>query len=326
MTKKEQEGFTTYTTCTGPDGRWVGHHVELVRDKDGVLIKFPDHDDIEKDALISTMRGDDPAFRGCISTFIEATGGDAHGLSEILAREASEAGPASNKIQILLEAGADPNHKSWDGGETALHAAARRGYRNIKPLLEGGARVDATDGRGKTPLFYAARAGRVMALRMLLKAGADPDARDQFNQNALHEAVKSGAGYKSIGPLIEAGADPTATDSLGLRKKGFTPLHCAAAANNDNAIRALLEKGVDPDIRGLRMNTPLHIAASNDNWFPITLLVQVGGANPYLKNRNGLTPLDVAKKREKMDIGGNEQVIMALKSAMRRHDQLKEEG
>ena len=67
-----------------------------------------------------------------------------------------ECSNAGEFIDLLLEAGADPNEK--DGtGRTPLHYATRSGHCDtiIKLLLRKGANLDIKDKKGKTPIEFA---------------------------------------------------------------------------------------------------------------------------------------------------------------------------
>ncbi len=58
-------------------------------------------------------------------------------------------------LRILLKAGADI-HRRADNGQTALHAAAQKGWDNaVRFLAENGAELEVKDRGGKTPLDFA---------------------------------------------------------------------------------------------------------------------------------------------------------------------------
>jgi len=120
-------------------------------------------------------------------------------------------------------------------GDTALHVAAAAHHLGIaESLVARGAAVRARNRRGAEPLHYAADGGPGL------------EYRDSNGQPAL------------ISYLVEAGADPNATD-----KSGVAPLHRAVRNRSSAAVNALIVKGADP----LRMNksgsTPLHLAVQN---------------------------------------------------------------
>ncbi len=74
-------------------------------------------------------------------------------------------------VEVLLEAGADPNIEIG-GEEQPLHAAVAHGHPGIVKLLLGhGAKVDARDSRGRTPLMLAL-SGRGDIADLLRQAGA----------------------------------------------------------------------------------------------------------------------------------------------------------
>jgi len=99
----------------------------------------------------------------------------------------------SGVIQVLLQAGADPNLRSHDG-TTALFGAIRFQQEPalLQTLLEAGADVNASCDNGETPLMYAARFyDRPYVLRLLLEAGADPAARNANGWTALDYAEQN---------------------------------------------------------------------------------------------------------------------------------------
>jgi hypothetical protein len=103
---------------------------------------------------------------------------------------------------------------------------------------------------GDTALHIAAAAYRTALVRELVELGAAVDARNRRNQVPLHYAVDGGpnaahwdprAQARTIGALIDAGADPDAAD-MG----GVTALHRAVRNRCAAAVEALLERGADP--------------------------------------------------------------------------------
>ena len=64
--------------------------------------------------------------------------------------------------------------------------------------------------------------------------------------------------------------------------QGFTPLHIASKAGNEEICTLLLEGNASPNIKGHRSKTPLHKAKHPKI---VQLLVQ-NGANPYSKMKD----------------------------------------
>jgi cytohesin len=86
----------------------------------------------------------------------------------------SEAARVGNEpvVNVLLQAGADPNGIESATAVTPLHLAAARGHAAIaEALLRHRATVDAADARGETPLCYALREGHTNAAALLRRAG-----------------------------------------------------------------------------------------------------------------------------------------------------------
>ena len=178
-------------------------------------------------------------------------------------------------VNVLLAHGADMNANTHWRGQTALMWAVAEGHADIMAvLIAHGADVHARSNRGGTPLLLAARAGRVDAARLLLAAGADVNAVEPLvmpgdgvdvnvtlptgNSPLLVASASmvatSGFEYRlAVKPsghealamfLLEAGADPTKTDSIGT-----TPLHAAVRTGKLKLVQALLAHGADPNAR-----------------------------------------------------------------------------
>ena len=99
---------------------------------------------------------------------------------------------------VLLQAGADPNvHDAGQftsffptaAGYTPLHAIADRCFdaETIEVLAHGGADTNASDANGRTPLFETVQGIPAKSCAAaLLNAGANPDATDANGFSALH--------------------------------------------------------------------------------------------------------------------------------------------
>lgn len=99
----------------------------------------------------------------------------------------------------LIERGADVNKPGW----TALHYAATNGHLAIMELLlENHAYIDAESPNGSTPLMMAAHYGTPAAVKLLLEAGADPTLKNQLGLTAIDFAHR--ANRKDLVELIAA--------------------------------------------------------------------------------------------------------------------------
>ncbi len=106
------------------------------------------------------------------------------GWPPLIVASRGDKGEHPEKIQALLDLGANVNVRDYKG-KTALHRAATAGFlESMAVLLESGAEVDASDAKGETPLFDAVRAGRVAAVALLLERGADSTMENEKGDSA----------------------------------------------------------------------------------------------------------------------------------------------
>ena len=90
-------------------------------------------------------------------------------------------------VQKLVENDADVNKTGW----APLHYAASGGHVPvIEHLLEHSAYIDAESPNGTTPLMMAAMYGSPEAVKSLIQAGADPTLKNQLGLSALDFAVR----------------------------------------------------------------------------------------------------------------------------------------
>jgi ankyrin repeat protein len=122
-----------------------------------------------------------------------------HSVAYDIEREHHDNSPraaAGTIAKLLLDAGAEIDLRSEEGGLTALHLAAHLGNPTaVRDLLESGADVATTDEYGNTPL-HAAAAGaysstvplRLHVVQLLLQYGADINARNLDAHTPLDKA------------------------------------------------------------------------------------------------------------------------------------------
>ena len=165
-------------------------------------------------------------------------------------------------VEALLDAGADPNRPNPDGVTPLIVAMDNFAFDTARLLFERGANPHVWDWWGRTPLHtaidmntysldaYAERTGppivteETTALelaRLFLDAGVNPN--PQLN---MHRPGRGGNAARFADEIITTGA---------------TPLLRAAAGQDDEAVRLLLEYGGRVDVPNVMGVTPLVGAA-----------------------------------------------------------------
>ena len=181
---------------------------------------------------------------------------------------------------ILEDVRADPGllNATDRFGDTLLSTAIAWGeLATARGLLSLGADPNTYASDGSWPLRSAIENNSLDAVRLLLEAGAHPTnpflARgpdrpaDVWWDTALCFAVL-GRDIRIVEALIGAGADVNAGDD-----DNMTPLHVAAAAGNEAAVRLLLSAGADPNARDVQTaHTPAEWASSHGHHHVAALL------------------------------------------------------
>lgn len=189
---------------------------------------------------------------------------------------------------------------AFSSGETLnqypLHAAAQQDdVTRIEQLLSSSSKIDARDQSGSTALLVAARANSIGAAKALIDAGADVNAKDHIQDSAY---LYSGArGHLEILKMTLAhGADLKSTN-----RYGGTALIPAAERGHVETVRTLIEAGVAIDhVNNLGWTALLEAIILGDGGKrhqQIVDLLLKAGANPNLADRDGVTPLQHARKR-----------------------------
>ena len=222
---------------------------------------------------------------------------DAEGTTPLMV--AAAVGSAES-MQLLLDAGADPNSANKAGATPLMWCAGD--IAKVKLLLARDANINTASEAGRTALHVAAyNDGSVDIARLLIAKGADVNARDKAGISVLELAAQS----NNIGVarlLLEKKAAINTADFLGR-----TPLHVAAGSSSlsGDLVRLLLAHGAAVDARlsdapikvlngDIRIGrlTPLHMAVTA-NFDAVTALVDAGADVNALGVRNE-TPLTLA--------------------------------
>ncbi len=162
---------------------------------------------------------------------------------------------------------ADPTKRDASGKSALLLAASKYESKAKKGLIDlllahDKVNVDDVDGKGQTALHLAAYRFNVVAVRKLLVKGANPNITDKWGQSPLHVAAKKIDGYE-IMDLVLAHSKVKVDD---VDRKGQTALHIAARKSNVGAVQKLLKKGANPYIYDEWGQSPLHWAAKRESY------------------------------------------------------------
>ena len=203
------------------------------------------------------------------------------------------AAPDAEKVQLLIDRGADVRAKAKSGYTALMVATTYFGTSpSVKLLLEHGA--EANPGKGVTfdasPLFLAALAGDRDNIKLLLAKGADPNRKmdliGMFPTSPLFAAVGFGD-PTVIEALLKGGANVHEKDS-----DSMTALHWAVVAHHAGAVKTLLAGGADVNAVDRFGYTPLQYAATIDFGDSATATVLLkAGADPNIKDKEGKTAL-----------------------------------
>jgi ankyrin repeat protein len=157
-------------------------------------------------------------------------------------------------VQVLLDAGSDPNARMITGARP-LFAAVAVSLESTQILLAKGADPNARSETGSTALMAAA-AQNPRAVALLVARGADVNARTKRGETALANAADRG-NLESVKLLLDKGANVNAVDY-----RGYTPLMHAAYCDDGpvELVRLLLANGANVNAKG-EGETPLSLAA-----------------------------------------------------------------
>ncbi|KAE8679004.1 FH protein interacting protein FIP2-like [Hibiscus syriacus] len=181
-------------------------------------------------------------------------------------------------LRLLLLKGANVDALTKDGN-TALHLALNNRRRDCtRLLLANGADTGIRNTRdGDTALHIAARLGDEQMVKLLLQKGVNKDIRNKTGKTAydvaaahghvrLFDALKLGDNFclaarkgrtDAVKILIEKGIDIDSRD-----EDGYTALHCAVESGHAEVVELLVKKGADVESRTNKGVKPLQIADS----------------------------------------------------------------
>ena len=121
---------------------------------------------------------------------------------------------------------------------------------------------------------------------------------DRAGRLDLHYAAMEGRS-DDVHAALATGVDASTPD-----KQGWTPLHFAAQGQHPDVALSLIRAGAEVDAQDVYGKTPLGVALMNvlDGDGAVVTVLLAAGADPGLKNKSGIGPLDLAKKVDNYDL------------------------
>lgn len=197
-----------------------------------------------------------------------------------------------------------------DNGKSALMVASKKGALPLaQRLVAVGADVNEKTETQGTPLMFAVVGGHLNMAQWLLDEGADIHARGSNGWTALTIAAAKG-NVTLLQWLIRQGANAQVRDVYR-----YTPL-LRAVDNGFLQAAALLLSLPETDVhaRDEYENTALHHAVFSNEEAMVNLLLD-HGADPTMKNRNGLSAVDVVQS-----MSSHSQALLELLNAQIREE------
>ncbi|XP_071785110.1 ankyrin repeat domain-containing protein 27-like [Asterias amurensis] len=233
--------------------------------------------------------------------------------------------PTSKLVEKLLRAVADGDllmvkyHLGWlsDSDESDDDEKVSSDAKLCHPLCQcskcatlqkrtlvssSGLSVNSSNAEGFSPLHVAAVHGHDAMVSLFLRRGAGINCRSGGSQQCtpLHLACQYNHPLV-VNQLVQYGAKCNVKDS-----RGNTPLHYCCLNGHVRPARFLVKFGANVNQANHRGNTPLHEAARWNFGQSVKLLIEVGHANPLIRNKAQLMPIQLAQ---------NDQVVKLLHDA-----------
>jgi len=229
-----------------------------------------------------------------------------------------------NIVETLISYGVNVNVKD-ENHRTPLHQACTRGNLDIvKLLISSGAEINAKSKDGTTLINMASYSKQSKILQFLKENGADMDVFDavavgdidllielsqiaefDFNQVNTKHTMKGcpllnfACRYEHI-DIINYLLINNANVNIAGNPPYEYPLHEAAFANNEKALKILLDFGANINIENLYGWTSLHIAACRGYLNIVQTIIKAGGDVNYL-DHDGRSPLFFASHYHKIE-------------------------
>jgi ankyrin repeat protein len=192
-------------------------------------------------------------------------------------------------VKVLLSFNPDleiqHDDDSYSTGYTALTIATVNGYTDVvRLLLEAGANVNHRSKRNISTLQYAVYYNREDIVRSLMEYHPELDHVDDDGDTAFN-SIQSSTSVAIAKLLINAGSDPEIRNN-----EGNTPLCKAVRFENVDIVKYLIAKKAELNIIGGKYGGPLHIACRWIN-LELVKILDAAGVDVNLVDPTVGTPL-----------------------------------
>lgn len=239
-------------------------------------------------------------------------------------------------VQMLLNAGVDPNFKDYRGSACLFEAVRLKNIKIVKLLLSKGANINIESAPYiTTPLMEAAKTGQIDMINLLLDLGADANKEPYRGRTALSYAVLNNH-LEVVKLLLDRGVDInsgrttalcSAVDTCNEKlidylldhgskaylgdfdSRGWTAFHLAAARGQVNTLKKFLKQNFDINLKNKDGETALHMTATKENLEAVKFLLHSGF---NVDETNGKNRTALEEVLHELLSGKSEALIMLL--------------
>ena len=225
--------------------------------------------------------------------------------TDLMAQVSPPGNPSAPRSALPSTSPAKSPRDEMTPGQMFKRATKDGDLQTVETLLSLGFDPNApVDGHGYRPLWYAISWGRIEVVELLLAAHADPNPKlvnSPIYATPLRLALQLG-NLQIASDLIEAGAHVDAKGYDG----GLTALYYEVRSVHLDAIRLLIEKGADVNVRDSEGASLLDDAVWTGSVDTVALLLAHGARLNEPDPETGATPINEAAYR------GNSEVVQYL--------------
>lgn len=183
-----------------------------------------------------------------------------------------------------------------DSKSPFLKAVKAQNLNEVERLLDGGKNVNETDSLGNNAIFYALLSDNTQILNLLIRRGINCNYPNRAGRYPLLYAVDK-LDSNVLKALVDAGANVDITDNEGL-----TAVMIASYRKSVAMLKALNRYNASFSVKDGRGNTPLHIAIQNEDVPMLKFLLKQMDVDVYEPNDAGVTPLDMMRASNNIQI------------------------